>query len=139
MTDVVTDPDVTDTLTTVFSEKATKTTVCMFKRVHMHHKLYPDVQSYKHSKQLHLRVQTGCDIDIVPQRQIDTLYWVGQKVHSGFHDSFFWEKPERTFPSAQSLCGIHTTAPHLNWRYRWLHVPYMHAERRAWQHLPMAL
>ena len=90
MTDVVTDPDVTDTLTIVFSEKVTKTTVRMFKRVHVHHKLYPDVQSYKRSKQLHLRVQTGCDIDIVPQ--IDTLYWVGQKVRLGFHDSFFLGK-----------------------------------------------
>lgn len=88
-TDVLTDPDTTDTLTIIFSEKDTKTTVHMFKCVRVHHKLCPDVQSYKRSKQLHLRVQTGCDIDVIPQRQIDTLYWVGQKVRAGFHDSFF--------------------------------------------------
>ena len=73
----------------LYFQKKTQTTVYMCKRVRVHHKLCPDVQSYKCSKQLHLRVQAGCDTDVIPQRQIDTLYWVGQKVHSGFHASVF--------------------------------------------------
>lgn len=106
MTDVVTDPGMTDTLTIIFSEKDTKTTVYMCKHVRVHHKLCRDMQSYKCSKQLHLRVQAGCDTDVIPQRQIDTLYWVGQKVRSGL------EKPGRTFPSAQSSeLHTHSSSP----------------------------
>lgn len=107
---MVTDPGMTDTLTIIFAEGYTKTATHMPTRVHAHSKLHPDMQIYKLSRQPHLRVQTRYDTAIIPQRQ--TRY---------------------------ASSSVHTAAPHLDQRYCWLNIPFVHAERHSWQHLHEAL